>query len=87
MRSWNVYVVATHAYLQWYYSHIHTRMYKTARELNIGITSNKAKGTSTTGAHFGTILPKDLGAMGKAKRIIKLSNTGRAGPARGGSIY
>ena len=60
-------------------------MHITARKLDTGITSIKAKGAGTTGAfrkHYG------LGvAKAKAKHINKLSNTGRAGPARGGSIH
>ena len=65
-------------------------MYVTARKLDIGIISIKIKGTSTTGDVLGLYYPKhyELGlTKGKANRIIKLSNTGRAGPARGGSIH
>ena len=69
-------------------------MYVTARKLDIGIISIKIKGTSTTGHVLGLYYPKhcELGLVkGKTNRKTKLSNklsnTGRAGPARGGSIH
>ena len=68
----------------------HTCMCVTTRKLDIGIISIKIKVWSTTGHVLGLYYPKhyELGlAKGNANRKIKLSNTGRAGPACGGSIH